>query len=334
MTDSSLVPGPGAAPKKSGCGRWALLLGLVVVGLALLAGLAVAGVVACAAMADGDSQQKNLQLREKTLLPGDRKRRVAVVSVRGVIDGVGGPLVGEGVAHQVSKRLRAACEDATVAAVVLAIDSPGGGLTASDVIYNEVLKLRAADKKVIAAVGDMAASGGYYVIAPADRIFVQPTGMVGSFGVIMEHFEVSELMKKIGVKVEPVKSTERKDIGSPFRAMTPEEKRFFEKILQSYHNRFVDIIAKGRKLERAKVAALATGEVYTAQEAQANGLADAIGYFDEALAYAREAAAAPKAQVFQYEDTVSFAKMMEAFSSQSGWRQLLGATVGPRLRAE
>jgi protease-4 len=226
---------------------------------------------------------------EKVLQQGDGidSPKIAIVTVSGVIEGDASPLVGEGMAHEVVSGLQAALDDDAVKAVILHVDSPGGGLTASDVIYNEVRELGNSGKPVVVYVGDMAASGGYYVSAPARHIVASPTSLVGSFGVIMEHVQLMELMSKIGVKVEPIKSTGMKDIGSPFREMTEEEHNYFESIMKHYHARFVDIIAGGRSLKKEEVEPLANGKVYTAEQALEYRLIDEIGYFDAALAKAK-----------------------------------------------
>ncbi|GHS94897.1 hypothetical protein FACS1894139_06800 [Planctomycetales bacterium] len=268
------------------------------------------------------------KLGEKIIAAGDATERVALITLNGVIDGWGNDAVGDGVAHTLAKKLRAAAEDATVKVVLLEVDSPGGGLTASDGLHHEILRLKEAGKTVVAAVGDMAASGGYYVIAPADFIFAQPTGLIGSFGVIMEHFELGELLKKIGVKVEPIKSADNKDIGSIFREMTPAEKARLEKIVGAYHQRFVEIIADGRKLPPEKVAELATGEVFTAAEAVEYGLADRLGYHDDALTYAVNLAGKDP-QVFAYEDAFSWQRLAEALSGKTALGDFLAA--GPKL---
>lgn len=311
--------------EKHGCLGTMLVwfLPLVALGMILLVGC---GLLAAVGVASLDSEIGKSDIREKVVREGDKTRRVAVIRITGEIDGNGNHLFGEGTAHEVTKKIHAAVNDKTVRAVVFDVDSPGGGLTASDVIYNEVKALKAAGKHPIASVGGLAASGGYYAIAPCERIFMQPTGMVGSFGVIMTHFEVTELLQKIGVKINPVKSTDGKDIGSPFRPMTPAEKKFFEKILNTFHQRFVDIIAEGRHLDREKVIKLATGEVFATKEALANGLIDETGYFDAALAYAATAAGVPanEPEVILYEDKIPLSRWLESLSERSWTGKLLG----------
>lgn len=322
------VSSPAAPEKKSpGCFslffRWIVPLlfvgGILFMGLFLVILVILGGEVQKNALGRNDNG-----VSEKILRPGAAHARVAVIRLEGEIMGSGGHMLGEGMVHDLAKKMRAAAEDDTVGTVLLDVDSPGGGLTASDILYNEVQGLRKAGKKVVAAVGSLAASGGYYVIAPADRIFVQPTGMVGSFGVIMQHFELTDLLKKVGVKVEPLKSTGSKDIGSMFRPMTEPEKAFFAKILNTYHGRFVKIIADGRNLKVEKVEQMANGELYTAEEAVAAGLADKVGYFDDALAYACSLAGHEPPEIFTYEDELSLKTVLEKLSGESALGRLLG----------
>lgn len=252
---------------------------------------------------------------EKIVKTGDSKNRIALISVNGEIGGAGNYLAGEGTVYEISRKLRAAADDETVKAVLLCVDSPGGGLTAGDVLHNEIQRVQERGKKVIAHFGNLAASGGYYISAPVDYIVAQPTCLIGSFGVIMFHFEVDELAKKIGVRVDPVKSTGSKDMGSIFRPMSEAEKKFFEKILGVYHQRFIDIIASGRKIPVDKVKALATGEIYTAVMAKDAKLIDEIGYFDDALNYTIKTIANSKPEVFIYEEGFDFEKLFNTFSS-------------------
>ncbi len=251
---------------------------------------------------------------EEVLTGEDTTSRIAVIPLTGPIFGTGNSYYGVGAVHSACAMLKKVANDKTVNAVILHIDSPGGGLSASDIIYNEILKLKKSGKKVLVYVGQLCASGGYYVAAPADYIVAGPTALVGSFGVIMEHVEVTGLMEKLGIVVDPLKSTDSKDIGSPFRKMSPGEKEFFDHILNTYHNRFIDIIATGRGIKRSEVEKLANGKVYLAQEALNFGLIDKIGYFDDCLTEAAKACTVDYPQVFMYKQQFS---VMDLFRNES-----------------
>lgn len=245
-------------------------------------------------------------LRERIIRPGSDSATVAIITIHGAIDGGGSPLEGDGALAHVSQQIRAASEDDSVKAVILQIDSPGGGLTASDLLYHEVQRLRETQKPILAWAGGMMASGGYYIAVAADEIMASPTSTVGSIGVIMHHFQVRDLMEKIGVKADPITSGERKDLASPFREMTAAERRLLQDYIDNAHSRFVEVVAEGRKMPQSKVRSLADGSIYTAQNAMNEGLIDSIGYIEEALAWAEEKTGRKNMRVISYKRVLSF----------------------------
>ena len=230
------------------------------------------------------------KLQEKVVKTGSGKTpgKIAIVDLTGVIEGSGSHVSGEGMVSELSKQLRLAAEDDQVKAVFLQMDSPGGGLSASDILHDEIMRLQKAGKKVVVHVGSLAASGGLYISAPADYIIANPTALVGSIGVIMMRFQLDELFKKLGIKYDPIKSTQMKDIGSPFRDLTPDERKYFEDLIQTFNDRFINIVAEGRKIDVDEVRKLANGKIYTAQQALDYKLIDGIGYYDDALAKTKE----------------------------------------------
>ncbi|MHC4871580.1 MAG: signal peptide peptidase SppA [Planctomycetota bacterium] len=250
------------------------------------------------------------QLTEKVVRKGS-KQKILVVDLNGIIIGSGSHVSSSGTIEPLIKQLRYAADTSYIKAVVLQVSSGGGGLTASDILYHEIQNIQEKGKKVIAVIGDMAASGAYYTIAPADYIVISPTGMTGSFGVIMNRMNFKELMKKIGIAPEPLMSTNMKDIGSPFRDLSEEEKKYFNDILKVYHKRFVKIIAEGRKISVNKVKELATGKLFTAEESVALKLADEIGYFDTALAKAEELTGLKNPAVIRYKDKYPWMKFLD-----------------------
>lgn len=198
--------------------------------------------------------------------------RIAVVEIRGVITQSSG----------VIDELRRHREDSGVKAIVLRIDSPGGGVGPSQEIYQEVLKTR-KEKKVLTSMGAVAASGGYYVACGSDLIVANPGTITGSIGVVMQFSNFEELMKKIGIKGVVIKSGAFKDTGSPFREMTLEERRLLQQVIDSVQEQFVSAVAAGRKMDRAKVAEIADGRILTGEQAKKLGLVDEFGNLQDTI---------------------------------------------------
>lgn len=202
-------------------------------------------------------------------------RKVAVVEVRGII------MEPEMVVDDLI-RFR---KDESVKAIVLRVDSPGGGVGPSQEIYQEVRRTVAV-KPVVVSMGSVAASGGYYVSAPASFIFANPGTITGSIGVIMEFPRYEELMEKIGVARSVIKSGPYKDIGSYDRPMKPEEEMLLQGMITDVHGQFVEAIASGRKMEKPAVLGIADGRIFSGQQAKEAGLVDQLGGFRDAVAKA------------------------------------------------
>jgi protease-4 len=183
--------------------------------------------------------------------------------------------------------LKAFREDDSVKAIVVRIDSPGGGVGPSQEIYREIRKT-VAEKKVIVSMGSVAASGGYYVAAAGDGIIANPGTITGSIGVIMGYTNFETLMQKIGLTPIVIKSGEYKDLGSPARPMTAKEKSLLEEVTRTIHRQFVGDIAVGRAMAPDKVAAIADGRIFTGEDAQKLGLVDRLGNFGDAVQWAGE----------------------------------------------
>ena len=208
------------------------------------------------------------------LIGGDR---VGIIEINGMISEAKDTL-------RALKRFR---EDDAIKAVVLRIDSPGGVVGPSQEIYREVRKTTQV-KQVIASMGAVAASGGYYVAAAANRIVANPGTITGSIGVIMGFANFHELLKKIGLTPVVVKSGEFKDIGSPVRQMTDKEKQFLDAFALKVHRQFMRDVAEGRKMAAQKVATLADGRIFTGEEALTHGLVDRLGNLEDAIQWAGE----------------------------------------------
>lgn len=233
--------------------------------------------------------------------------KIALIDVSGVIAnrekrslfGAGDNPVSVFVEH-----LDKAADDPSVKAVLLRINSPGGGVTASDIMYNELLhfKQRTGGKRpVVAVLMDVAASGGYYLACGADEIVAQPTTITGSIGVIMLAPDFSGTLGKIGTEVNAIKSGKMKDAGSPFRKMGLEERAVFQKLINEYYDRFVSVVAAGRpKMNEARIRELADGRVYSGQQALELGIVDRVGTLRDAVAGLKERMGAKHVRVVMY----------------------------------
>jgi protease-4 len=198
--------------------------------------------------------------------------RIAVVSVRGFIAD----------SKEVVDQLKKYRKDDRVKAIILRIDSPGGSTAASQEIYREIERTT-PKKKVVASMGNVAASGGYYIALAADKIVANPATLTGSIGVIMEIANFKEILRKIGVGHEAVKSGPYKDIGSPLRDMKADERRLLVELIGNVQQQFVNVVVKGRKLSRDRVEKIADGRVFTGAQAKDLGLVDTLGSFEDAV---------------------------------------------------
>lgn len=201
--------------------------------------------------------------------------KVAVVEVHGIISS----------SRQLMEEIIDFRDDTTVKAVVIRVDSPGGAVGPSQEIYEEVKKT-AKVKPVIVSMGAVAASGGYYVAVPAQRILANPGTLTGSIGVIMQFTNFEELLGKIGLKNEVVKSGQHKDIGSATRPMTEKDRLILQSLIDDVHDQFMTAIAEGRKMDLNKVKDLADGRIYTGRQALQAGLVDELGNLQDAIAIA------------------------------------------------
>ena len=172
-----------------------------------------------------------------------------------------------------------------IKAVIIRIDSPGGGVAATQEIYKEIERTK-KEKKVIVSMGSVAASGGLYVAAPADKIIANPATVTGSIGVIMQLVNVEELLGKVGLSSVVIKSGRYKDLGSSVRPMTPDERAILQNVTDQLHQQFVRDLSKGRGLDETKVAQWADGRIFTGERALELGLIDKLGNFEDAVSMA------------------------------------------------
>src|SRR5439155_20298634 len=199
--------------------------------------------------------------------------RVAIVELEGIITDV----------DDVVRDLKAHRENPAVRAVVVRINSPGGVVGPTQELHDAVLRGRQAGKPVVASLGAVAASGGYYAAVACDQIYANPGTLTGSIGVIMQLANVEQLMKKVGVDYIVVKAGAYKDIGNMGRPMTPEERRVLQALLDDIHAQFIGAVAAGRKLEREDVARFADGRVFSGTQAKALKMVDALGGLEDAV---------------------------------------------------
>jgi protease-4 len=246
-------------------------------------------------------------LQEYTL-EGKEKGKVLVISVRGTIsDAPKKKFVSTrpSMVQEVVSQLRKAQKDPEVKAVILKVNSPGGSVTASDILYNEILAYKQKTKaKVVVAMMGVAASGGYYISLPADYILAHPTSVTGSVGVLFLRPDVAGLMGKVGLGVEVSKTGKNKDMGSPFRQATAEERQIINDLIAQLGNRFLDRVAEHRKINPDDLKTISTARIFLADDALKLGMVDSVGYLAEAVSQAKKLANLPQdAKIVVYRRT-------------------------------
>jgi protease-4 len=234
----------------------------VILGITLLVFIGFVAIVAMYGIGVFGGDGRLFNLREK----------VGIIPIEGII----------GDSEELIEQIREFADDGRIKAVVLRIDSPGGGVAASQEIYQAVRELK-KKKKVVASMGSVAASGGYMIAVAADRIVANPGSITGSISAVMHYANVEELMKKVGVRSSVVKSGKFKDIGSPTREMTAEEKSLLQAIVDDIYDQFVRTIAENRKLPLQKVLALSDGRIFSGRQAKDLGLVDDLGGLQDAV---------------------------------------------------
>jgi len=248
-------------------------------------------------------------LREQTV-EGSGRAKILLMDVSGFLSDEGGApglVIGAPAPPRVPllvrvrEELTKAAGDPDVRALVVRINSAGGTVTASDVIYRELdLFKRGTGRPVVAVMLDVAASGGYYIALAADTIVAHPTSVTGSIGVVMVTLSAEGLLQKLGLSTTTIKSAERKDMGSPFRALTDEERKIFQAVIDSLYGQFVAKLAESRKLPLETARKVADGRIYTAQQALDLKLIDRIGYMPDAVEVAKRAIGVEEARVVVY----------------------------------
>lgn len=270
----------------------------------LLALLAVAILAGGCSIASGPK----LEFRE-VLLQGEGDEKLLLLDISGPISNqpLIIPEIGAlpGMTARIRQELELAYVDPKIRGVLLRIDSPGGTLTDSDIIYHSLMEFKRTKKvKIIASMGDIAASGAVYIAMAADEIYAHPTTITGSIGVIMPHMDFSGLMEKLGVKDDPVTSGPYKDMGSPFRPKSKAEEKLLKKLVTQQYEKFVTVVDKGRpKMTTSQVRKMADGSIFSSQDAKAKGLVDKIGYLDDAYKRLSELSGVPRNRLIRYANS-------------------------------
>ena len=277
------------------------------------------------ANADAIIEEQSQKAPTKVMLAGDASKKIAYLKVDGTIQNVETGAFAIGYNHKnFLAQLEAVKNDDTIKGVVLYVNSPGGGVIESAEIRKKIIEMKEArDIPVYVTMGAMAASGGYYISAPADKIFAMQETITGSIGVIMQTINYQELAKKIGVRYENFQSGEHKDMLSPMRQVTPEERAMMQEMINESYETFVDIIEEGRGMKEADVKKVADGRIMSGTQAIKAGLVDEIADSEQVIKAMRTDFDLQDAQVIEFTD------------SATNWRSLFGMKAaevfGPSL---
>jgi protease IV len=317
---------------------WIVIVALaVILGLSLLLNLTAVGLLTGSANTSGSrtgGEDEFPQFTE-THSYGSGTTKVARIWFSGILTRQldGGWLGTTDPVEDTLRQIRAARQDDKVAAILLEVDSPGGEVTAADEIYRELQLFKASRKnrKITVLIHDLAASGGYYISLPADRIIAQPTALIGSIGVIMQTLNIQGLSEKIGVTDTTIKSGKHKDLLNPFHPVDPEQIALLQDSVDSMYDRFLDLIAQGRHLKKSDLRPLADGRIFTAEDALKHKLIDGIGYWDEAMAETADLLGAKDLYVVTYNvEQTFFDILMGVRAPLPSWQSLLTAAATPR----
>jgi len=272
----------------------------LVMGIGLIALVAATGCLSLGSLAPTDIRVVTVERSPRWF----ERNRIAIIDITGFIaSGSRGLFSWKGTTvADVKEKLERAAADSRVRAVILRINSPGGSVTACDMIHQELLDFKSqTGKAVVACFMDLAASGGYYVALAADHIIAAPTTVTGSVGVIMEFVNVQGLFGKIGLRAEVIKSGEKKDIGSPTRAMSAEEREILQGVNRALFERFLSVLREGRpQMSEEDIATISDARIFTAEQAAELHMIDGIGHLADAISKARALAGIRTADVILY----------------------------------
>ncbi|MFC0474155.1 signal peptide peptidase SppA [Robertmurraya beringensis] len=281
---------------------------------------------------------------EEIIEEGNASKKIAVLEVNGAIQDTGDVtsfFQSPGYNHSAfMENLEHVKEDKDVKGIILKVNSPGGGVVESAEIHDKLVEISEETKKPIyVSMGSMAASGGYYISAPADKIYASPETLTGSLGVIMQGVNYAGLAEKYGVEFVTIKSGEFKDIMSPSREMTEEERNILQTMINNSYEGFVDVIASGRGLSEEEVRSIADGRIYDGRQAKEIGLIDDFGYFEDVTVAMKKNEKLAGAQVVSYSENFGFGSLFSMAASKmvgkdlemTGLMKLLSQPNSPRL---
>lgn len=287
---------------------------------------------------------KDDSFSEEVVEGNDLNNKIAIFDVEGTIVDTGDQtsiLSGASTYNHKSflDKLDMAAKDNTIKGVILRVNSPGGGVLESAEVHDKILKVKAAGKPVYVSMGSMAASGGYYISAPANKIFASNETLTGSLGVIMHGYNYEKLAKKYGVEFETIKSGPYKDIMSPTREMTSEERKILQSMVDNMYNQFVRVIAEGRGMSEKEVRKIADGRVYDGRQAKQLHLVDEIGRLDDVIVSMKQDLNLTDPQVIRYSDetnlnallNMSAQKVMGIDMEKTMITKVLTSSNSPRL---
>ncbi|APH04076.1 signal peptide peptidase SppA [Bacillus weihaiensis] len=320
--------------------------------LGIAAGLFVVSLIVSSALFFKDQEDMlseafigNTEFSEEVIEEGSPQNKILVLSVNGVIQDTGEDVASffstAGYKHQTFlDMIDAASDDPTVKGVIVRVNSPGGGVVESAEIHKKLTELKEkSEKPVFISMGTTAASGGYYIATAADKIYAAPDTLTGSLGVIMQSVNYSELAEEYGVKFETIKSGPYKDIFSPTREMTEEERKILQSMVDNAYQGFVKVITDGRPLSEEDVLKVADGRIYDGRQAKEINLVDELGYFDDTVAAMKEELDLSNARVIQYSTSMGFDQFLNMGASKvfkqdtelASLYHLLGQPNSPRL---
>ena len=256
------------------------------------------------------------EFREVELYAGNAEQKIVHIDLEGMISNVGGGFLGTTVS-EVKRMLEAASADSSVAAIVLRVNSPGGEITASDVLYNTV-RTTAANKPVVVYIDTVGASGGYYIACAGSYVMAHETTITGSIGVIIQSLNYKELLGKVGLDSVVFTSGEFKDMLSPSRDMRPDEQAYVQNMVDEMYARFVGIVSESREIPVETLKnGIADGRILSGKNALEADLIDATGYIEEAYAKARELGNAPNARIVRYGHDVRLGSLLSFLGKAS-----------------
>lgn len=290
--------------------------GIVAAGLLVLTAASVALVLLVGLLGSGGDSVSSPPTYEEEYVSGEGDQKIAAIPVQGRITAAETGLAGT-VPTTSPSGLRDALQQAEeaddVEAVILEVDSPGGGVTASDQMHQHIMDFKkSSNKPVVVSMGSTAASGGYWISTAADRIVTNETTLTGSLGVFIPLLNFSEAADKYGVTQKYVKSGKFKTMGSPWKDLTEQEREIFDSIVDQEYDKFVEVIMEGRGLPEQRVRDLADGRVYSGLQAKNLGLADTTGGLDEAAEVSRNLADIESARIVRYVQSPGFADFLQA----------------------